>query len=139
MRIYSRKKMLFGLFCLALGLVNFILGLTSQNLDFSDIILILALLFFGCNDIRHSLSANLSREDKLEDWDERNRLIDLKSRSKCCLISQNIFFFAMLILMVAGKINGETTLIAVGAGFGLAWTISIFTELAANFYYQSHI
>lgn len=41
--------------------------------------------------------------------------------------------------MVAGKINGETTLIAVGAGFGLAWTISIFTELAANFYYQSHI
>lgn len=92
MRIYSRKKMLFGLLCLTLGLANFILGLTSQNLDFSDIILILALLFFGCNDIRHSLSANLSREDKLEDWDERNRLIDLKSRSKCCLISQNIFF-----------------------------------------------
>ena len=51
-------------------------------------ILILALMFIGGELTIRSVSRNLSKEDKLEEMDERNQLIELKTKSQSFRLTQ---------------------------------------------------
>ena len=85
-----------------------------------------------------SFSRDMSREDKLEELDERNRLIDLKTKSRAFRLTQAICFGLMLLFLLMGKISGETLLISMGVGLAFAYAISMFTELFTYLYYEKH-
>ena len=78
MKIYNLKKFAQGLFMLALGLLNLLFNLQT-GLNWQDYILIGALLFMGGRLLLHSLSRTISREEQLDEMDERNQLVDRKS------------------------------------------------------------
>lgn len=69
-----------GVFMVALGLLNLITSIMRQNLDINSTILIVALFLLGFGSIMRSISQRMAKEDKLEELDERNRLIALRSK-----------------------------------------------------------
>lgn len=136
MKIYNRKKFAVGVLVILLATVNLLMDVVNQTADINGIILVTALYLFGFGAVLRSLSKKLTREDKLEELDERNQLIDLKSKSKAFVLAEVISFVLMLGLMVMGKVSGNTELIAMGVGLAFAVAILMLTELFTSMYYE---
>ena len=99
-----------------MGLLLLITSITRQDLDINATILIVALFAFGFGSIMRSISQRMAKEDQLEELDERNRLIALKSKSKSFRLTQIISFMLMLTLLAMGKVSGYEGFIAMGVG-----------------------
>lgn len=136
MKIYNRKKFTAGIFMTALATVNLIADVLNRTVDLNGIILAAVLYLSGFGAIVRSLSKKLTWEDKLEEMDERNQLIALKSRSKAFELAEGICFVLMLALMAAGKVSGGTELIAMGVGLAFAVTIMMLAQLFTAMYYE---
>lgn len=137
MKIYNKKVFASGIFMAALGLLNLITSIMRKALDINSIILIAALFVLGFGSIMRSMSQRMTKEDKLEELDERNRLITLKSKSKSFQLTQMISFMLMLVLLVMGKVFDYEGFIAMGVGLAFAFTISMFAEIFTYMYYES--
>lgn len=137
MKIYNKKVFASGIFMAALGLLNLITSIMRKDLDINSIILIAALFVLGFGSIMRSMSQRMTKKDKLEEMDERNRLITLKSKSKSFQLTQMISFILMLVLLVMGKVFDYEGFIAMGVGLAFAFTISMFAEIFTYMYYES--
>ena len=137
MKIYNKKLFASGVFELVMGLLLLITSITREDLDINAIILIVALFAFGFGSIMRSISQRMAKEDQLEELDERNRLIALKSKSKSFRLTQIISFMLMLAFLVMGKVSGYEGFIAIGVGLAFAFTISMFAEIFTYMYYES--
>lgn len=133
MKVYNKKTFAFGVFSTALGVLNVVTA-ALRGADAGDIVLIACLLFFGIGAMLRGTSKRLAREDRLEELDERNRLVELKSKSAAFRLTQAVCFGLMLALLVAGKVSGTQALIAIGVGLAFALSISMLAELGAYFY-----
>lgn len=133
MKVYNKKTFAFGVFSTALGVLNAVTA-ALRGADAGDIVLIACLLFFGIGALLRGTSQRLAREDRLEEMDERNRLVELKSKSAAFRLTQAVCFGLMLALLVAGKVSGTQALIAIGVGLAFALSISMLAELGAYFY-----
>lgn len=133
MKVYNKKTFAFGVFSTALGVLNAVTAVL-RGVDAGDIVLIACLLFFGIGALLRGTSKRLAREDRLEELDERNRLVELKSKSAAFRLTQAVCFGLMLALLVAGKVSGTQALIAIGVGLAFALSISMLAELGAYFY-----
>ena len=133
MKVYNKKTFAFGVFSTALGVLNAVTA-ALRGADAGDIVLIACLLFFGIGALLRGTSQRLAREDRLEELDERNRLVELKSKSAAFRLTQAVCFGLMLALLVAGKVSGTQALIAIGVGLAFALSISMLAELGAYFY-----
>lgn len=136
MKIYNKKSFVGGAFIVALGTLNLIMDLINHTFEIKGIILVVALYFFGGEMVIRSLSRKYTREDKLDEMDERNQLIKLKSQSKSFRLTQSISFLLMLALLVMGKISGYDGFISMGVGMAFAFSISMFTEIFTFMYYE---
>lgn len=136
MKIYNKKKFVSGIFMATLGVLNIITGIFSKDFDICSVILIMALFVMGFCTMIQSVSQRIAREDKLEELDERNRLIELKSKKKSFELTQMISFLIMLILMIMGKVSADEKFIAMGVGLAVAFTISMFAEIFTFMYYE---
>lgn len=137
MKIYNKKVFASGIFMMALGLLNLITSIMRHDLDINSIILIVALFAMGFGSVIRSMSQRMAKEDKLEELDERNRLIELKSKSKSFRLTQIISFVLMFVLLVMGKVSGYEGFIAMGVGLAFAFSISMFAEFFTYMYYES--
>ena len=135
MKAYNKKTFAFGVFSTALGVLNAVTA-ALRGADAGDIVLIACLLFFGIGAMLRGTSKRLAREDRLEELDERNRLVELKSKSAAFRLTQAVCFGLMLALLVAGKVSGTQALIAIGVGLAFALSISMLAELGAFYYYE---
>ena len=133
MKAYNKKTFAFGVFSTALGVLNAVTA-ALRGADAGDIVLIACLLFFGIGAMLRGTSKRLAREDGLEELDERNRLVELKSKSAAFRLTQAVCFGLMLALLVAGEVSGTQALIAIGVGLAFALSISMLAELGAYFY-----
>ena len=137
MKIYNKKVFASGIFMMDLGLLNLITSIVWHDLDINSIILIVALFAMGFGSVMRSMSQQMAKEDKLEELDERNRLIELKSKSKSFRLTQIISFVLMLVLLVMGKVSGYEGFIAMGVGLAFSFSISMFAEIFTYMYYES--
>ena len=137
MKIYNKKGFAWGVFLVALGLLNLITSIMRNDLDINSIILMAALFFLGFGAIMRGMSQRMAKEDKLEEADERNRLIALKSKSKAFQLMQIISLALVIALLVMGKVSDDEKFIVMGAGLAFAFIISIFTEFFTYMYYES--
>lgn len=137
MKIYNKKSFAEGIFILALGTLLLIMDCINHTFEVKGAVLIFALYFFGGGLLVRSLSRKLTREDRLDQMDERNQLIEWKSKRKAFQLTQIFSFALMFVLLVIGKISGAESLIAVAVGLAFAFAISMFTELFSYMYYKS--
>ncbi len=138
MKIYHKKNFKFGLWALFLGALNLALSLVRGGFDWKDGVLAALLAALGGGSLFRSTSEKYSREDRLEELDERNRLVKLKSRSQAYHISQFAFLAAELVLIAWGKTTGQETLIYAGMGLMAAFFISLIADFFTWVYYDEH-
>lgn len=137
MKIYNKKVFASGVFEIALGLLSLIADIMKQDFSIKSSVLIAVLVVLGFGSVLRSISPRMAKEDKLEELDERNRLITLKSKSKSFQLTQIISFILMLALLVMGKVTGFEGFIAMGVGLAFAFTVSMFAEIFTYLYYES--
>ena len=137
MKIYNKKVFASGVFEIALVLLSLIADIMKQDFSIKSSVLIAVLVVLGFGSILRSISPRMAKEDKLEELDERNRLITLKSKSKSFQFTQIISFILMLALLVMGKVTGFEGFIAMGVGLAFAFTVSMFAEIFTYLYYES--
>lgn len=137
MKIYNKKVFASGVFEIALGLLSLIADIMKQDFSIKSSVLIAVLVVLGFGSILRSVSPRMAKEDKLEELDERNRLITLKSKSKSFQLTQIISFILMLALLVMGKVTGFEGFIAMGVGLAFTFTVSMFAEIFTYLYYES--
>ncbi len=135
MKIYSKKNFLSGLSLILLGIVLTILNIL-KGFRVKSVILSVLCLYFGIGSIIRSMSNKMSKEDMINEQDERNRLIDLKSRSKSFALTQSISFVLMLLFFITGKVWDNEMFTYVGIGLSFSFTISIITEFCTLIYYD---
>lgn len=136
-KIYHRKNFWVGLGMMVLGLLNLILALWRRDLDLSAGILAGALLLLGLSSLLRSLSPKLSQQDRIEERDERNVLVKLKTSTSAFRWTRLVSFGLMALLLVAGAVTGEELLLAVAVGLAFSITISFFAEFFSALYHES--
>ena len=134
---YHRKNFWVGLGMMVLGLLNLILALWRRDLDLSAGILAGALLLLGVSSLLRSLSPKLSQQDRIEERDERNVLVKLKTSTSAFRWTRLVSFGLMALLLVAGAVTGEELLLAVAVGLAFSITISFFAEFFSALYHES--
>ena len=98
----------------ALGLVNLALSLWRRDFTLSTGVLVGALLLLGVSSLLRSLSPQLSRQDKIEEQDERNILVNLKTRTSAFRWTRLVSFGLMALLLVHMRIGGQLEAITIG-------------------------
>ena len=137
MRIYHKKNFWAGLGMAALGILNLALSLWRRDFDLSTGILVGALLLLGVSSLLRSLSPKLSQQDRIEERDERNVLVKLKTSTSAFRWTRLVSFGLMALLLVAGAVTGEELLLAVAVGLAFSITISFFAEFFSALYHES--
>lgn len=137
MKICHKKNFWAGVGMLALGILNLATALWRGQMEWSDWVLVLALVLLGGSSLLRGLSPKLARQDKIEEQDERNVLVQLKTRTSAFRWTRLVSFGLMLSLLIAGAVTGERLLLAVAVGLAFALTISFFAEFFAALYHES--
>lgn len=137
MKIYNKKKFIGGIFFCVLGTLNLVAGLI-HNLSVKDTVLILILFCFGVSGLLRSLSKQCSRQDRLEEKDERNQLVVVKSRAKAFQIMESYLVISGFLFTLFGVISNENVLSYIGIGLLFSWNLSITIEFFTSLYYDKH-
>ena len=138
MRIYNKKKFAYGVFSLTLGLLVLVTGI-MKGLHAKGAILSILLLLTGAGSLARSLSRKMSREDMVEERDERNRLIDMKTKGLAFRLTEGISYVLGLLFLVSGALAKDDAIVALGLGFILTVTIAMFAEVGAGFHYEKKL
>ena len=81
----------------------------------------------------------MSREDMVEERDERNRLIDMKTKGLAFRLTEGISYVLGLLFLVSGAPAKDDAIVALGLGFILTVTIAMFAEVGAWFHYEKKL
>lgn len=135
MKIWYKKTfawgMIFGILAVALLAIGFLKGFELKNT-----VLMVLCAIIGLGFVVRSLSYEQSRQDRLADLDERNRLIALKSKSKSFTVTQISYEILMMLFLGVGAALAHQQILAVGVGLAFCFVISLFAELFTKLYYE---
>lgn len=137
MKIYNKKKFASGVFLLLLGLLRFTPLFAGREWDVKSIFWTAVALLLGVSELVHSLSYARTKKDRLEELDERNRLVDWKAKSMTLKITHAIYLVLGWIFAIIGVIREADIVMAVGLGLLFTFPIGMFTELITSIYYES--
>lgn len=136
MKIYNKKRFAYGAFMGLMSALYVIVSISKREVGVKEVMMISLLLLFSIFEIRKSLSARLSKEARREERDERNQLVDLKSKSKAFRVMQIIAYACMFPIIIAGAWHKNNVLIGVGFTLAALFTLSLFVELITFMYYE---
>lgn len=138
MKIYHKRNFALGLFLGAMGILLLAVSLPEiMALQKRKTVILIGLcLLLGSGLIARSLSPKLSREDRVEELDERNQLVRLKTGNRAFQVTQLICLALMSLLLILGKSEGEEPVVYAGLGFAGAFSVSVLAELFAGLYYE---
>ena len=142
MKVYNKKGLLAGIFLILLGLWGIVLDFRSPDsntlVQIRDSIISIFLLLMGINSFWRAFSKKATKEDIIEKYDERNRMIEYKSQARMLDIVYAILFVLMICGIIGFKLTANIVwgCIFVIPGFllGLFLIIQIFVKLC----YEKH-
>ena len=134
MKLYNKKGLVFGLFWTILGVSALVLELVRPSgntaVFIRDIVLFSLLILFGVRQVVRAFSRAATREDMLEERDERNRFIKLKTGSTMFKVAEILLFLWTVASMVGyGFTRDDIWVMGVlvsGLTLGLLFIIELF-------------
>ena len=137
MKLYNKKGLVFGLFWTILGVSALVLELVRPSgntaVFIRDIVLFSLLILFGVRQVVRAFSRAATREDMLEERDERNKLIKLKTGSTMFKVAEAILFVWIVASTAAFALTQDTlwTMAVIVSGFtlGLLFIIELFVSI----------
>ena len=137
MKIYNKKNFRYGLGMTMLGVLMLLTSIW-KGFDVKGTVILALCLFVGIGLMLRSLSRDMSREDKIAELDERNRMVEWRAKSRALGIAELICVVCILISIVGMRIVKDFfggMLMA----FGLMYTIMLLTELFTLLYYDKKL
>ena len=137
MKIYNKKNFLYGLGMTILGVLMLLTSIW-KGFDVKGTVILALCLFVGIGLMLRSLSRDMSREDKIAELDERNKMVEWRAKSRALGIAELICVVCILISIVGMRIVKDFfggMLVA----FGLMYTIMLLTELLTLLYYDKKL
>ena len=134
MKLYNKKGLVFGLFWTILGVSALVLELVRSSgntaVFIRDIVLFSLLILFGVRQVVRAFSRAATREDMIEERDERNRFIKLKTGSTMFKVAEVMLFLWTVASMVGyGFTRDDIWVMGVlvsGLTLGLLFIIELF-------------
>lgn len=134
MKLYNKKGLVLGLFWTILGVSALVLELVRPSgntaVFIRDIVLFSLLILFGVRQVVRAFSRAATREDMLEERDERNRFIKLKTGSTMFKVAEVLLFLWTVASMVGyGFTRDDIWVMGVlvsGLTLGLLFIIELF-------------
>lgn len=134
MKLYNKKGLVFGLFWTILGVSALVLELVRPSgntaVFIRDIVFFSLLILFGVRQVVRAFSRAATREDMLEERDERNRFIKLKTGSTMFKVAEVMLFLWTVASMVGyGFTRDDIWVMGVlvsGLTLGLLFIIELF-------------
>lgn len=143
MKIYNKKGLIAGVLWTAAGAFCLYQDAVDAH-DFlpqqiKSVVLSLVMLAVGLTCLLRALSKSASREDKIEELDERNRLVSLKVDS----LTRKVMGWARVAAMAAGLLGYLfTENLVFGCLFlfaGLSVTLEVVVAIAAAIHYEKRL
>ena len=135
MKIHRKKNFLWGLALLLMGLLLLAAG-AWKGFTLRSAVLAALLLFFGGGILLRSLSKDLSREDRIQERDERTLLVALRARGTAFRCAQGACFLGLAAALLGHRALGEETAALLALAFGGMWTVMAVSELIALWYHE---
>lgn len=137
MKIYNKKNFRYGLGMIIFGVLMLLTSIW-KGFDVKGTVILALCLFLGIGLLLRSLSRDMSREDKIAELDERNRMVEWRAKSRALGIAELICVACILISIVGMRIVKDFfggMLVA----FGLMYTIMLLAELLTLLYYDKKL
>ena len=143
MKIYNKKGLIAGVLWTAAGAFCLYQDAVDAH-DFlpqqiKSVVLSLVMLAVGLTCLLRALSKSASQEDKIEELDERNRLVSLKVDS----LTRKVMGWARVAAMAAGLLGYLfTENLVFGCLFlfaGLSVTLEVVVAIAAAIHYEKRL
>ena len=136
MKLYNKKGLVFGLFWTILGVSALVLELvrpSSTAVFIRDIVLFSLLILFGVRQVVRAFSKAATREDMVEERDERSRFIKLKTGSTMFKVAEVLLFIWTIGSMIGYGFTQDTmwvmAVIVAGFTLGLLFIIELFVGI----------
>ena len=143
LRIDNKKGFGSGMFSFAVGLALLISMLATGNWRPKSVVLCVLCLLLGAGAVTRSLSRDKAVRDLIDERDERNILVALRTKSACFTVLRA----ALLVLCAACALGvafhpvEEARLILAGVLIvtGLLWFFSFVLELICSIHYDNKL
>ena len=144
MKIYHKKNFAEGLFFTLLGAAFIVLFLVRGNIEPKSVMFCVLSLLLGPGLLLRSFDKRLSFQDRVDELDERNILVKLRTKSTAFSIVQYTLL-GVCALCAVGAIayqrNPEGQLVLGGMLIvsGVVWFISLLAELFCGLHYEKKL
>ncbi|WP_085832169.1 hypothetical protein [Clostridium merdae] len=140
MKIYNRKGLVWGVFWTLIAAFNLYHSILSPD-DFlmgqiKDILISVVVLLLGVNGFVRAFSKKATVQDKIEQEDERNRLIKLKSGAKAFQVLQIFLLLATGVFAVVYKLTSNIGWIPFLIATAVIWNVGFLVDMIAGIYYE---
>ena len=137
MKIYNKKNFRYGLGMTILGVLMLLVSIWKGFEVKSTVVLALC-LFLGIGLLLRSLSRDMTREDKIAELDERNKLVEWRAKSRALGIAELICVACILVSIVGMRVV-EDFFGGMLVAFGLMFAIMLLTEFFTLLYYDKKL
>ena len=137
MKIYNKKNFRYGLGMTILGVLMLLTSIW-KGFDVKGTVILALCLFLGIGLLLRSLSHDMSREDRIAELDERNRMVEWRAKSRALGIAELICVVCILVSIVGMRVV-EDFFGGMLVAFGLMYTIMLLTELLTLLYYDKKL
>ena len=135
MKNYNRRGLITGIAEIIIA-VFCIVSFFITDFDIKLAILGGIIALIGISSITNSFSKEVTRQEKIENLDERTQLVKMKSEATAFTVISGFLFLATVIIMIAYGITKNAALvymiICTGASLSVCWI----GELVAYFYFD---
>lgn len=144
MKIYNKKGFVWGVIWLALGVCGLAMELFVHPSDFlpemvKGIIVDGILVLIGLTGFLRAFSVQATREDLIEENDERNKLINLKSEAKTNRLMLGVYVLFVIFGGVGFYCTEEAGWAVVCVVALLLMTIWFITSIVTFVYYEKRV
>ena len=144
MKIYHKKNFATGLFFTLLGAAFIVLFLVRGNIEPKSVVFCVLSLLLGPGLLLRSFDKRLSFQDRVDELDERNILVKLRTKSTAFSIVQYTLL-GVCALCAMGAIayqrnpDGQLVLGGMLIVSGVVWFISLLAELFCGLHYEKKL
>ena len=144
MKIYHKKNFAAGLFFTLLGIGFLVLFLVKREVQPKSLVCCVFSLLLGPGMLLRSLDRKLSYQDKIDERDERNILVKLRTKSTAFSIVQYLLMGVCVLCAIGAVLYGDNPdgQLALGGMLivsGVVWFISLLAELFCGLHYEEKL
>ena len=144
MKIYHKKNFATGLFFTLLGAAFIVLFLVRGNIEPKSVVFCVLSLLLGPGLLLRSFDKRLSFQDRVDELDERNILVKLRTKSTAFSIVQYTLLGVCALCAVGAIVyqrdpEGQLVLGGMLVVSGVVWFISLLAELFCGLHYEKKL